>query len=157
MAEPADSVGNRDDATGLTAMHRRRRKLFARARRARGNAAVEFALVFPLFIMLVLGIMETGRIYRVWHTIHFAVVEAARCASVNPTLCGTSAQIASYAAGQAIDLALPAGKTAANVFTVTTASCGTKVTATWPYQYVAVGLFPYSVTLTASACEVLGS
>jgi Flp pilus assembly protein TadG len=121
-----------------------------------GAAAVEFALVFPLFITFVLGIMETGRLYRLWDTVHYAVVAAARCASINATLCGTSAQIATYAAGNAIGLALPAGKTASQIFTVSTASCGIKVSASWPFQYVAVGLFPYSVTVTASACEVLG-
>lgn len=121
-----------------------------------GAAAVEFALVFPMFILFVMGIMETGRLYRLWDTVHFAVVEAARCASVNATVCGTSAQIATYAAGNAIGLALPTGKTAAQVFTVSTAACGTKVTASWPFQYVAVGLFPYSVTVTASACEAKG-
>ena len=103
-----------------------------------------------------MGIMEMGRYYRLWDTVHFAVAEAARCASINTALCGTSAQIATYAAGNAIGLTLPPGKTASQVFTVSTAACGIKVTASWPFQYVAVGLFPYSVTVTASACEVAG-
>ena len=128
----------------------------SRGRVVCGAAAVEFALVFPMFILCVMGIMETGRLYRLWDTVHFAVAEAARCASVNTTLCGTSAQIAAYAAGNAIGLALPAGTTASQIFTVSTAACGTKVTASWPFQYVAVGLFPYSIMVTASACEVKG-
>jgi len=142
------------------------RKILARRPRTRGRAhglsdgrgaaAIEFALVFPLFILLVMGIMETGRLYRVWDTVHFAVVEGARCASINATVCGTAAQIATYAAGNAIGLALPPGKSASDVFTISTAACGIKVTANWPFQYVAVGLFPYSVTVTASACEVKG-
>jgi Flp pilus assembly protein TadG len=137
--------------------HRPRTRGPVRGLRDRGGAAaVEAALVVPLFIVLVMGIMETGRLYRVWDTVHFAVVEAARCASVNSTLCGTAAQIATYAAGRAIGLALPPGKSASDVFAVSTAACGIKVAASWPFQYVAAGLFPYSVTVTASACEVKG-
>jgi Flp pilus assembly protein TadG len=139
-------------------MHALRRIALGRLwpRHVGGAAAVEFALVFPAFIVLILGIMDTGRLYRVWHTVHFAVAEAARCASINPTVCGTSAQIAAYAAVETMGLSLPTGVTATQIFTVTTTTCGTKVTAAWPFQYVAVGFFPYSGTVTASACEVKG-
>lgn len=46
--------------------------------RDRGAAAVEFALVFPLLILLVLGIAEFGRAYNVQSTITAAARQGAR-------------------------------------------------------------------------------
>lgn len=68
----------------------------------RGAAAVEFALVFPVFLMFVLGIMEIGRAFWVRSSLQFAVEEAARMAMAKYTLNGwtqTEDEFATYLAG----------------------------------------------------------
>jgi hypothetical protein len=73
------------------------------------------------------------------------VETAARCASINPTVCGTTADIQSYAAKNSFGLAVRA-----SVFTPSKPSCGNQVTA----SYV-IGLSLYGIpspTLTAQAC-----
>ncbi len=49
----------------------------------RGQALVEFALVFPVFILLLLGILDLGRAVYAYNTIGDAAREGARVAIVN--------------------------------------------------------------------------
>ncbi|MCW5731057.1 MAG: pilus assembly protein [Alphaproteobacteria bacterium] len=49
----------------------------------RGNAAVEFSLVAPLFISLLLGVVEFGRYHWIQNGLRFAVEEAGRFAIAN--------------------------------------------------------------------------
>lgn len=49
----------------------------------RGAAAVEFALVLPLFLVLVFGIVEFGRGYHTKTTLTHAAREGARVAALN--------------------------------------------------------------------------
>jgi Flp pilus assembly protein TadG len=116
-------------------------------RDCRGATAVEFALVMPALCTLVFGVMEFGRLAWTQAALNFAVDEAARCASVTPATCGTSSQIATYAAAEIGPTYVPA-----SAFTGTTASCGAKVTASFVYPFIATGLFSATPTLTASAC-----
>ena len=54
-----------------------------RAGRPRGQALVEFALVFPVLILILLGIFEVGRAVFAYNTIGNAAREGARVAAVN--------------------------------------------------------------------------
>ena len=112
-----------------------------------GATAVEFALVAPALFLTLFGAIEFGRLLWTQAALHFAVEEAARCASVTPSVCGTSAQISSYAANAVSPLDI-----AASAFTATTPSCGHRVSASFNYQFVVTGLFPFTPTLTAQAC-----
>ena len=56
----------------------------ARARDERGAVAVEFALIFPLLILLVLGIVEFGFGYHAWDATQNAAREGARLGAVSP-------------------------------------------------------------------------
>jgi Flp pilus assembly protein TadG len=47
-----------------------------------GNAMIEFALVFPLLLLIVFGITEFGRAIRVVQTLHSAAREGSRVAAV---------------------------------------------------------------------------
>lgn len=113
----------------------------------RGTAAIEFALVAPALLLTLFGTIEFGRLMWTQSALHFAVEEAARCASVSPSVCGTASQTATYAAGKVSQLNI-----AASTFTAATAACGHQVSASFAYQFVATGLFPYAPTLTAQAC-----
>lgn len=112
-----------------------------------GTTAVEFALIAPALFTILFGALEFGRLLWTQAALHYAVEEAARCASVTPTVCGTSAQITSYAANAVTPLTI-----ASTAFTSTTPSCGHQVSASFNYQFVVTGLFPFTPTLTAQAC-----
>lgn len=49
----------------------------------RGTTAVEFALIFPVFLTFVLGIMEVGRAVWIKGSLQYAVEETTRFAMVN--------------------------------------------------------------------------
>ena len=48
-----------------------------------GAAAVETALVLPVFLLCVFGISEIGRALWIQSTLQYAVEDAARCAAIN--------------------------------------------------------------------------
>lgn len=108
---------------------------------------VEFALVSTALFLTLFGAIDFSRMIWIESSLNFAVQEAARCASVTPATCGTPAQIASYASGVASAAAVPS-----SAFTATTASCGHMVGASYPFTFIATGLFTAAPTLTASAC-----
>lgn len=51
-----------------------------------GSSAVEFALVLPLFLMLLIGIFEFSRMMFVSSSVQYSVDRAARMAVVDPTV-----------------------------------------------------------------------
>ncbi len=55
---------------------------FIRARR--GAVALEFAIGLPIFLAMVYGIFEFGRVFWTQNTMEFAIEEAARFTMVNP-------------------------------------------------------------------------
>jgi len=111
----------------------------------RGNAAVEFALTITPLCLFVFGIIATGQAMWLQNALDVSVAEAARCASVNPTRCGTQDQVQIYAASQS-----GAGFDAA-VFSVSTAICGNRVSASYPMTMI-IPFMSLSVNLSAQAC-----
>lgn len=110
-----------------------------------GAAAVEFALVVPVFLLMLIGIMEFGRLLWTQNALHYAVEEAARCSAIDTDVCSSTSTTQSFAAGRS-------GLTfATSVFTVTKTSCGWQVSASYPFSFVGF-LSEYSVTLHAQAC-----
>ena len=57
-----------------------------KAHKNKGNSLIEFALILPLFLLLVLGIVDFGRYFFVQHTIQFATREGMRLALVGRRL-----------------------------------------------------------------------
>jgi Flp pilus assembly protein TadG len=112
-----------------------------------GNAAVEFALVLPLFLTLIIGVMELGQILLKQNALQRAVEIAARCASVDKTNCATPSQVQSFAATQATGVTVPP-----SAFTATAAACGNQVSAALPYTYLTTFLPLPPLTLRARAC-----
>jgi Flp pilus assembly protein TadG len=115
------------------------------ARDNAGNQAVEFALLAPVLLMFIFGIAEGGRLLWTLNALHYSVQEAARCASINKTTCGSSTQIQSFAAGRS------GAGFASSVFTATVAACGNRVSA----AYAMPLNFPFmthQISLTAQSC-----
>jgi Flp pilus assembly protein TadG len=59
----------------------------ARRRWDEGAAAIEAALVFPLLVLVILGIIEFGMALWQWNTMLLAVEQAGRFVMVNNTSC----------------------------------------------------------------------
>ena len=111
-----------------------------------GGTAIEFALTAPVFFALVIGAVEVGLLCWAQLALQQGSEAAARCASVNKTICGTTAQIQAYASAQSIGLA-----PAASTFIVSTQACGKMVQASYSPAFL-TGFVMRGVTLTASAC-----
>ncbi len=110
-----------------------------------GAVAVEFALTVPILLVALLGIIEFGRVLWAQNALHYAVEEAARCATIDLTTCGNTSETQTYAS-------TASGYTfATSVFTVTVTTCGNQVSASYPFQFL-TSLVSYNLTLTARAC-----
>jgi Flp pilus assembly protein TadG len=112
-----------------------------------GSGAIEFAVIMPVFLAGVLGIMEVGRALWTQNTLQRAVEAAARCASIDAANCGSSTATKNYAVTQAFDL-----NVTSNIFTVTAPACGNQVAASYPFVPVSAIIDLPRVTLTARAC-----
>jgi Flp pilus assembly protein TadG len=110
-----------------------------------GASAIEYAIILPVFLAFLLGIMDTGRLIWTHNTLHRATAAAARCAAVNTTTCGTTAQIKNEAVKAAWGLTI-----SSSAFTVATIACGSQVSASYQFQFVTPGLT--TLALTASSC-----
>jgi Flp pilus assembly protein TadG len=109
---------------------------------------VEFALIAPLFFLFIYGIIAFGIAFWTQVGLQHGAEMAARCATINTTLCpsGNPSAITSYAAQQALGLSVPA-----STFTYTTPACGNQVSAAYTFTFPNI-LNLGSVTLTAQAC-----
>lgn len=112
-----------------------------------GNAAIEFALTAPALFMFLFGIIAFGRALWLQNALDYAVAAAARCASVNPTTCGTADQIRAYAAAQG------GAGFSGSLFSVSSPGCGTAVSASYPLSLSIPFVPAVSLTLTAQACD----
>jgi Flp pilus assembly protein TadG len=115
------------------------------ARNDAGNPAVEFALLAPVLLMCIFGIAEGGRLLWMVNALHYSVQEAARCASINKTTCGSSDQIKTFAAGRS------GAGFASSVFTATIASCGNRVSASYTMP-LNIPFMSHSISLSAQSC-----
>ncbi len=119
-----------------------------------GTALVEYALTLSAFILLTIGLLQLGLLMWTQAGLQHGVELAARCASVNTTLCGTQSTIKSFAVSNSLALNPPA-----STFTVTpNTTCGTingnKVSASYTFNFLPVAA---SVTVTAQSCYPLNS
>ena len=123
------------------------RQLWRRLRADRsGASAVEFAIVLPVFILLVFGSISVAMLIFAVSSLNYAVEDAARCAAVNKVLCPDAQSTQSYA------LSKYAGPPIAPVFTYSKIGCGNTVTATGVYSMDIVPQFT-QVPVRASACH----
>jgi len=58
-----------------------------RQRRFRGQGMVEFALAFPIFLLIIMGIIEFGRLFVIYTSVYAAAREGARYGAAVDNLC----------------------------------------------------------------------
>ncbi len=111
-----------------------------------GASPVEFALVAPMLVAVIFGLLGYGDFLWELYTLQFQADAAARCASVSPTTCGTADQLSAFAAQSAAPLQGAS-------FSLTPASNQVCVNATLPYTMPS--LVPFSVTMKATSCRAV--
>jgi len=119
----------------------------------RGAAAIEFALVLPLLLVMLVGIMEFGHYYNAQLTLTNAAREGAR------TMAITRVAATATTAVQRAAISLTPAPTIAQI-AVTPATCPPGVDATVTVTYLVpafTGLFGPGVTLTGRAVMRCGA
>jgi len=110
-----------------------------------GTAAVEFAIIAPMFIALTVGTLALCLALFLIGSLHYAVQESARCASVKTTICSDSTTTIAYAQSHYF------GPAMSPTFTYAAAACGSSVSASISYS-LDLGLKTYTIPLSATAC-----
>jgi len=110
-----------------------------------GTTAVEFAIVAPVFIALLIGTIAVCIGLFLIGSLHFAVEDGARCASVKTTICSDAATTVAYTQSRYY------GPAVSPTFTYATAACGNSVSASISYS-MNVGFRTFTVPISATAC-----
>jgi Flp pilus assembly protein TadG len=131
----------------------------------RGQSLVEFALILPVLLLILMGIFDFGRAVFAYNSVSEAARNGARVAIVNQTL----ADICLVAAGRAVGLGLPTtcaanGNAGTQGVWVTDATAGTatscakvnclqKVKVTYQFKPITpiIGRFLGPINLTSSS------
>jgi Flp pilus assembly protein TadG len=139
-----------------------------------GTAALEFAAIAPVFMLMFLGAVDFGRLLWTQSTLQQATEAAARCASFNTSTCDNATDTQSYAANQTYGLSsVSSSNFTANLYSTaspyycdTNSSTpgnlpGNKVAASYTFTFIVpVGnlmrlfgaSFTGSMTLSAQSC-----
>jgi len=112
----------------------------------RGATALEFAVIFPVFVALLIGVFYLCMLLAVAGNLHAVVADAARCASVKPQICASSASTVAYAQSHFYLTSM-----ASPTFTYSTPQCGHAVTASVSFVFN-LGLSSLTVPLSATSC-----
>jgi Flp pilus assembly protein TadG len=110
-----------------------------------GTTAVEFAIIAPVFIALLIGTFALCIALFLIGSLHFAVEDGARCASVKTTICSDAATTVAYTQSRYL------GPDVSPTFTYAAAACGNSVTATISYS-MNVGFKTFVIPISATAC-----
>ncbi len=110
-----------------------------------GTTAVEFAIIAPVFIALLVGTIALCVALFLIGSLHFAVEDGARCASVKTTICSDAASTVAYTQSRYF------GPDMSPTFTYAAAACGNSVSASISYS-MNVGFKTFVVPISATAC-----
>src|SRR5258708_4757780 len=113
-----------------------------------GTSAIEMAVLLPVLLTFLYGICEFGRALWTQSALEYAVEAAARCAALATASCNDTSSTQTYAASQVNGLTIPSSE-----FTVSTPSCGTKVSVTHAFDLAVPNLIPWNMTLSAQSCH----
>lgn len=115
-------------------------------REHRGATAVEFAVVFPAYVLVVIGGLYACFALFTATSLQYAVEQGSRCAAVNSSACTDGPSTITYAQSHYLGLA-----GSPPTFTYTTPSCGHNLTASVNYGFD-FGMTSVTVPITATAC-----
>jgi len=124
-------------------------------RRRSGQSLVEFALALPVIFILILGIIEGGRLVFSLTTLDFAVQEGGRLAALPGTASVSAVQ--SHVTNNAHFITVPSGAVAvtvnngAKVYTSRTSGDRVVVTANYTYSPIVTSVFGLNLNMTLSA------
>jgi Flp pilus assembly protein TadG len=108
-------------------------------RDSKGSIAIEFAIVFPIFLLFVMGIIEFGYIFWGLSSLQFGASYGARYSYVNPTASSTTIR------NQALSkISLPSSAITYSVST--TSNVSTDITGTFTYTFLFLPVSPITVT-----------
>jgi Flp pilus assembly protein TadG len=110
-----------------------------------GTTAVEFAIIAPVFIAMLVGTMTLSIGLFLIGSLHFAVEDGARCASVKTTICSDAATTVAYTQSRYF------GPAVSPTFTYAAAACGNSVSASISYS-MNVGFRTFVIPISATAC-----
>jgi Flp pilus assembly protein TadG len=122
-------------------------------RQERGQSVAEFALVLPLMMLILLGIVQFGMVFKQYITLTDAVREGSRKAAV----ARHRADRDSYVKGAVVS----AGSDLGSTFTTTNVSVNSAwnhgddvtVRATFPYSINIIGIVVHAGTMSSTATE----
>lgn len=97
----------------------------------RGATAVEFALVAPIFLLIILGVFEVGRLFWIKSSMQYAVEESARYVMLNTST--TTSALETYAT-----------TTVVGSFTGDITYVASKDTSTTPYTMTITATYAYT-------------
>ena len=125
------------------------------SRQSRGQSLVEFSLALPVIFILILGIVEGGRLVFSLTTLDFAVQEGGRMAVLPGTASESAVQ--SHVSNNAHFITVPTSAVAvsvndgAKVYTSRTSGDRVVVTADYSYSPIVTSVFGLNMTMTLSA------
>jgi Flp pilus assembly protein TadG len=129
------------------------RKPRIRLRSQRGQAMVEFAIVAPILLLILMGIMQLGVVYNNWVTLTDAARAGARKAAVCRTGCSPDATTATVTAVKNSAVNLNQANLGVTVASPWTQGSDATVTATYPWAINVMGVVVASGTLNATTTE----
>lgn len=115
-------------------------------REGTGNAAIESAIILPLFLLFIFGILQLGYIMWGYISLEYALSYTARYAFVHPT--STGAQLKNYAASKI-------GLGSAITFSANVSSVSADITGTFSFTPFYLPMEP--ITITTTVHQVLPS
>lgn len=110
-----------------------------------GTTAVEFAIVAPVFFLMIFGTIGLCFALFLLGSLHYAVEDGARCASVKTTICTDATTIQAYTQSRYM------GPNVSPTFTYAAAACGSSVTGTISYS-MNIGFRTFVIPISATAC-----
>jgi Flp pilus assembly protein TadG len=120
-------------------------------RSEKGQSIVEFALVLPILVMLLFGIIDFGRIFHTYLAIDHASREAARTASIGEN----DATIVSTAVASASSIQLTAGQVAVSPGGTKSSGSDVTVTITYPISFLTPVVSNLTGPITLSSSTVM--
>jgi len=129
------------------------RKPKFRLRSQRGQAMTEFAIVAPILLLILMGIMQLGVVYNNWVTLTDAARAGARKAAVCRTGCSPDATTAATNAVKSSAANLNLSNLTVTVTSTWVQGQDATVSASYPWSINVMGVVVASGTMTSTTTE----